>query len=277
MQRNPRTYARRQAMKQSLATPLACWTCGQRLHALAGGLDCPNGHPVPDLGDDVHDLWPLDREPPRVDTYSTPFGWAYDTGVNSRGLARLAARLEWGTDVGRMYRMMDEGLRVDRGLVVLDVPVGGGTTFAEGAPELHGLLVGVDLSPGMLARAARRRRARGLEGRVLLVRGDATRLPLAAASVETVLCFNGLHVIPDKEAAMVEFARVLKPGGRLLGTVLVAGGPAPFNAIVGLERLASFFVPTTFRELRSLAKRAGFSRWDQDQEGALLYFRGELT
>ena len=263
-------------MKQSLATPLACWTCSHRLQSLAGVLSCPNGHPVPALGEEVYDLWPLDREQPRVDTYSTPFGWAYDTGVNTRGLARLAARLEWGTDIDRMYRMMDEGLRVASGQVVLDVPVGGGTTFAEGAPELHGLLVGVDLSPVMLARAARRRRARGLEGKVLLARGDATRLPLAAASVDTVLCFNGLHVIPDKEAAMAEFHRILKPGGRLLGTVLVADGPAPFNAIVGLERLASFFVPATVRELRSLAEHAGFSRWDQDREGALLYFRGEI-
>ena len=276
MARNPRTDARRQAANRSLATPLTCWTCNDRLRLLARVLSCPNGHPVPGLGDEVHDLWPPDREPPRVDTYSTPIGWAYDTGVNTRGLARLTARLEWGTDVARMYRLMDEGLRTERGQAVLDVPVGGGTSFAEGAPDLRGLLVGVDLSPVMLRRAARRRRARGLDERVLLARGDATRLPLATSSVDTVLCFNGLHVIPDKETAMTEFRRVLKPGGRLLGTVLVADGPAPFSAIVGLERLASFFVPATARELRSLAKSAGFSRWDQDLEGALLYFRGEI-
>ena len=275
MPRNPRTDARRQAVKQSQATPLACWACRHRLRMRAGALHCPEGHPVPTLGGEVYDLWPPDRLAPRVDTYSTPFGWAYDTGVNTRGLARLSARLEWGTDIDRMYRLMDEGLRVASGRAVLDVPVGGGTSFAEGAPELHGLLVGVDLSPVMLGRAARRRRARGLEGKVLLARGDATRLPLATSSVDTVLCFNGLHVIPDKEAAMAEFHRVLNPGGRLLGTVLVADGPAPFNAIVGLERLASFFVPASARELRSLAKRAGFSSWDQELEGALLYFRGE--
>ena len=261
--------------KRSLLTPLTCWSCGERLRLLEGLLACPQGHPVREIEEGIYDLWPSDQDPPAVDTYGTPFGWVYDIGVNTRPLARIAGRLEWGTDVGRMYRLMDEGLRLARGQVALDVPVGGGTTFGEGAPELKGLLVGIDLSPRMLERAARRRSAAELDDHVVLARGDATRLPLAAASVDRIVCFNGLHVIPDKEAAMAEFRRVLKPGGELLGTVLVADGGAPFSAIVALERLASFFVPTTTGELRSLATRFGFRRWEQDLEGALLYFRGE--
>ena len=296
MARNPQTDARRQAVKRSLRDrrgdvppagrarqasarptplPLTCWSCSARLRQLGEVLACPEGHPVPEVEEGIYDLWPPDHEPPAVDTYSTPFGWAYDVGVNTRPLARVTARLEWGTDVDRMYRMMDMGLRLTRGEVALDVPVGGGTTFAEGAPELKGRLVGIDLSPRMLARAARRRTAAGLDAHVVLARGDATQLPLAAASVDRILCFNGLHVIPDKEAAMAEFRRVLKPGGELLGTVLVADGRVPFSAIVALERLASFFVPPTTSELRSLATRFGFRRWEQDLEGALLYFRGE--
>jgi SAM-dependent methyltransferase len=293
---NPRTDARRQAVKRSQATPakvepsplpvapgreaarltpLTCWTCGERLRLLGEVLACPLGHPVAETEEGVYDLWPPDREQPAIDTYGTPFGWAYDMGVNTRALARVTARWEWGTDIRRMYGLMDEGLRLARGQVALDVPVGGGTTFAEGAPDLKGLLVGVDLSPVMLGRAAVRRETTGLTRQIVLARGDATRLPLAAAGVDRVLCFNGLHVIPDKEAAMAEFRRVLKPGGELLGTVLVADGRAPFSAIVALERLASFFVPTTTGELRSLATRFGFSRWEQEADGALLYFRGQ--
>lgn len=256
-------------------TPLTCWTCGERLRLSPVGLACRNGHPVAEAGPGVYDLWPPDRDTPALDLYGTPLGWAYDFGVNTRPLATLAARLEWGTDVSRMYRLMDEALAVPRGSAVLDVPAGGGTSFAEGAPALKGLLIGVDLSPVMLARAARRRAANGLQRQVLLARGDATRLPLAAASVERVLCFNGLHVIRDKEAALAEFRRVLRPGGELLGTVLVSDGRSPYSLVVGLERMASFFVPVSSRELRSLAKRFGFQRWEQDLEGALLYFRGQ--
>ena len=272
---NPRTDARRQAVKRSRPTPFACWFCGEPMRLGTAGLECREGHAVPPEPGGFFDLWPPDRAAPRVDAYGTPLGWAYDLGVNARPLARLAAGLEWGADVGRMYRLMEEALRLAPGEVALDVPVGGGTAFAEGAPELRGLLVGIDLSPVMLRRAARRRAGLRNAGRVILARGDATRLPLAAASVDRVLCFNGLHVIPDRAAAMAEFARVLKPGGELVGTVLVADGPAPFSGFVALERLASFFVPAGQGELRSLAKRFGFSRWDQDLEGALLYFRGE--
>jgi ubiquinone/menaquinone biosynthesis C-methylase UbiE len=255
-------------------TPLTCWACGERLRLGTEGLGCRNGHAVAEVRQGVYDLWPPDRELPRLDLYGTPVGWAYDFGVNTRPLATLAARLEWGADLSRMYRLMDEALRVPRGQAALDVPVGGGTSFGQGAPELKGLLVGVDLSPVMLDRAARRRAAAGLDRRVLLARGDATRLPLAPASVDRILCFNGLHVIPDKEAAMAEFRRVLRPGGELLGTVLVADAEPPHSLVVGLERLASFFVPPTTGELRSLAKRFGFQRWEQDLEGALLHFRG---
>lgn len=258
------------------ATAFACWFCGEPLRLTRAGLECRNGHVVPEEPGGFYDLWPPDRRPPAIDTYGTPLGWAYDLGVNNRTLARLTAGLEWGTDVSRMYDLMDEALRLDAGSVALDVPVGGGTSYGEGAPDLRGRLVGIDLSPVMLRRAARRRAKHGLERRILLARGDATRLPLAPASVDRVLCFNGLHVIADREAVLAEFRRVLKPGGQLVGTVLVSDGPAPFNATIALERLASFFVPATTGELRSLAKRFGFSRWDQDLEGALLYFRGEL-
>jgi ubiquinone/menaquinone biosynthesis C-methylase UbiE len=273
--RNPRTDARRQAVKRSLLTPLTCWSCGERLRLSGEVLACPLGHPVPEVEESVYDLWPPDRKPAVIDTYGTPIGWAYDLGVNTRPLARVAGRVEWGSDVGRMFQVMEEALRLPRGQVALDVPVGGGTTYGAGAPELKGLLVGVDLSPAMLARAARRRAAAGLQARIVLARGDATRLPLAAASVDRVLCFNGLHVIPDKEATLAEFRRVLKPGGRLLGTVLVADGRRPYSSLVALERLATFFVPPTTGELRSLAARFGFRHWEQDVEGTLVYFRGE--
>ena len=271
-----RTDGRRQAAKRSLATPFACWFCGEPQALTRAGLECANGHAVPEEPGGYFDLWPPDRSEP-ADTYGTPFGWAYDVGVNNRPLARLTATLEWGTDVDRMYALMEGALGLGADQVALDVPVGGGTSYGEGAPDLKGLLVGVDLSPSMLRRAARRRARHRLKRHVLLARGDATALPLAPASVDRVLCFNGLHVIPNRPAAMGEFRRVLKPGGELVGTVLVSDGPAPYSGVVGLERLASFFQPATTGELRSLAKRFGFDRWEQDLEGALLYFRGEVT
>lgn len=223
----------------------------------------------------IFDLWPPEERAPRLDAYATPFGAAYDFGVNRPALARVAARIEYGADVARMYEWMAEVLDCPPGQIVLDVPAGGGTLFSRGAPKLGGLLVGIDLSQAMLARAARRRRILGLEEHVLLARGDATRLPLVAGAVDRIACFNGLHVIPGKSAALAEFRRVLKPGGELLGTSLISDPPGFHRRVIGLAQLAGFFVPPAAAQLAALAKRAGFAKWEQKLDGALLYFRGQ--
>jgi len=256
--------------------PLSCPSCSSTLDFAGGSLSCPGGHAVPIAAAGIADLLDPGQPLPNVDAYSTPIGWAYDHGVNNRVLAQLAGRLEWGADIRRLYRLMDEGVRARLGEIVLDVPVGGGTTFAEGAPHLEGILIGVDLSTAMLSRAARRRSRHGLEDRVILARGDATALPVPDSSVDRVLCFNGLHVLPAKEKALAEFRRVLRPGGELLGTVLVEDGSNPFAALVALERLARFFVPANSGLLPSMAAAAGFTTWEQEVEGTYLYFRGQL-
>lgn len=45
--------------------------------------------------------------------------------------------------------------------------------------------------------------------------GDAVRLPLLAASVDRILCVVTLEHLKDPAAAIIEFARILKPEGRL--------------------------------------------------------------
>jgi demethylmenaquinone methyltransferase/2-methoxy-6-polyprenyl-1,4-benzoquinol methylase len=66
----------------------------------------------------------------------------------------------------------------------------------------------VDRSPDMLARAA----AKGLE----TVEADAQRLPFADESFHAALMISMLHHVDDREAALAEARRVLRPGGRLV-------------------------------------------------------------
>ncbi|WP_137992081.1 class I SAM-dependent methyltransferase [Streptomyces vilmorinianum] len=104
---------------------------------------------------------------------------------------------------------------------VLDIGVGTGIVAAELTARGH-RVVGIDLSPGMLARA----RAR-LGNRVAV--GDAGRLPVRTASVTQAVSTWLLHAGPDRRAVFGEAARVLRPGGRYL--VIPARGGRPTDDI----------------------------------------------
>jgi SAM-dependent methyltransferase len=67
---------------------------------------------------------------------------------------------------------------------------------------------GVDLSPGMLARA----RARGLE----VAEGSATALPFADASFDVTYSFKVLAHVPAWEQSLAEMRRVTRPGGHMI-------------------------------------------------------------
>ena len=72
--------------------------------------------------------------------------------------------------------------------------------------------IGVDISVNMLAAAS----ARPGMARHGFVQGDATRLPLADASFDTVLMLGGIHHVNDRARLFAEIARILKPGGRFV-------------------------------------------------------------
>lgn len=92
---------------------------------------------------------------------------------------------------------------------VLDAGCGQGTPVSNRLPAgVEG--IGVDLSASMLYLARERTDA-------ALVRGDLTRLPLASDAVDAVTALHSVIHVPLSEHPTVfrEFARVLRPGGRL--------------------------------------------------------------
>ena len=76
-------------------------------------------------------------------------------------------------------------------------------------------VVGVDFSGAMLRRGRTKVARRGLAETVTLIRGDATRLPVAAESVDVVTIAFGIRNVEQPDVACAEIHRVLKPHGRL--------------------------------------------------------------
>jgi ubiquinone/menaquinone biosynthesis C-methylase UbiE len=94
----------------------------------------------------------------------------------------------------------------------LEVAIGTGRNLPLYGPDVD--LVGVDLSPGMLAVA--RRTASRLGRPVALHEAAAERLPFADASFDTVVCTLAICSVSSRDESIAEMYRVLRPGGRLL-------------------------------------------------------------
>jgi ubiquinone/menaquinone biosynthesis C-methylase UbiE len=153
---------------------------------------------------------------------------------------------------------------------VLDVACGTGVVARLAAPQVGtgGHVVGLDLNPGMLARA---RASSPPEGAAVEWReGDAGALPFSAATFDAVFCQLGLQYFPDRQKAAREMYRVLKPDGRLVVLVWRALAHSPgFQALAAaLERYVSpaasavmrapFVFGDTTDELRALLVQASF-------------------
>ncbi len=117
------------------------------------------------------------------------------------------------------------GLR--RGQRVLDVASGRGISAIHLARTVGCSVVGVDYGPTNVASATRAAAENGVSNRVRFVAGDAERLPVEDHAFDAVIAECAFCTFPDKPAAAAEFARVLRPGGRLGFVDLLRSGPLP--------------------------------------------------
>ena len=106
---------------------------------------------------------------------------------------------------------------------VVDVGCGGGIDSLIAARMVgpEGQVIGVDMTPAMLAKAGASAAAAGLNN-VEFREGFGEALPVEDQWADVVISNGVLNLMPDKDAAVREMARVLKPGGRLqIGDILV--------------------------------------------------------
>src|SRR5918912_3337196 len=156
----------------------------------------------------------------REAAFDGPFGRRYDAYIKRPRWARLIGGLLWGADPRPMYEVMRAIRAVPADGTILDAPCGGGLAFRELRPDQHVRYVALDISRGMLERARCEAERRGLR-QVELVHGDVQDLPLPDGAADLTLTMNSLHSVGDPAAAIAELARCTRPGGRMVGSMLV--------------------------------------------------------
>jgi ubiquinone/menaquinone biosynthesis C-methylase UbiE len=135
--------------------------------------------------------------------------------------ARYYDAMAWVLTLGReraLRARLADLARLAPGDAVLDVGCGTGTLaiVAKRRVGARGAVYGVDASPEMVARAARKAARAGVDVSIQLARAEA--LPFPDARFDVVLSTLMLHHLPAPTRARLatEIRRVLKPGGRVL-------------------------------------------------------------
>ncbi|WP_328422168.1 class I SAM-dependent methyltransferase [Streptomyces sp. NBC_00443] len=133
-----------------------------------------------------------------------------------------------------LTRRLADALALTPAARVLDVACGRGTTALLLADAYGAEVDGVDYSAANIALAQGAVQAAGLAGRARLTTGDAERLPYPDTVFDAVVCECALCTFPDKARAAAEFARVLRPGGRLGITDVTIAPPRLPPELTGL-------------------------------------------
>jgi ubiquinone/menaquinone biosynthesis C-methylase UbiE len=205
----------------------------------------------------------------REDFYASPLGAAYSAYMERPWVSSRISRVVWGGDTRPYYASMAAAGEVPAAGTIVDCPCGAGPAMR--AIPAGVSYVGVDLSPAMLRRARRRAALRGLAS-AEFVEADAAAIPLPADLADLLLSFWGLHCFPDPAAALREAGRILKPGGRIVGSSFLRGKDTLRQRFFIRPHVGDFGPLGTQAETESWLAGAGLDLTSARRSGPFLFF-----
>ncbi len=148
------------------------------------------------------------------------------------------------------------------GEVVLDLGSGGGFDCFLAARQLGdtGRVIGVDMTPEMISKA----RANAVSGGYANVEfrlGEIEHIPVADNAVDVIMSNCVINLSPDKRQVFADAFRVLKPGGRLAVSDVVATAPLP-DEVKRNEQLHCYCVAgaALIEDIEAMLRDAGFTQ-----------------
>ena len=186
---------------------------------------------------------------------------AQGVGYSAAELATLPEGTNLGLSCGNPTALAE----LQPGETVLDLGSGAGLDAFLAAQRVgpEGRVIGVDMTPEMLAKARRNavtfQERTGL-GNVEFLQGQIEAFPLPDATVDVVLSNCVLNLSPDQPAVWREIARVLKPGGRVSISDMVLLRPLPDAIRESVEALVGCIAGAALvDDLRQMVADAGLA------------------
>ena len=194
-------------------------------------------------------------------------GVSDDTAIN----ALISTRLGYSSDeLSQVPSGADMGLgcgnpkaiaALKPGETVIDLGSGGGFDCFLASPEVgsNGQVIGIDMTPDMIAKA-RKNAEKGQYKNVEFRLGEIEHLPVADAVADVIISNCVINLSPNKRQVFKEAFRVLKPGGRLAISDVVATIELP-EAMRNDELLIAGCMgnASLIEELEKIIADAGFS------------------
>ena len=196
----------------------------------------------------------------KSETYSEQLGYT------AADVASVPAGADLGLGCGNPLAIAS----IKPGETVLDLGSGAGFDAFLAARQLAGTgrVIGVDMTAAMVSKA-RRNAAKSGFANVEFRLGEIEALPVADASVDLIISNCVINLSPEKPRVFAEAFRVLRSGGRLAISDVVATKPLPADVREQLPLIGACIGGASLvDEVKAMLAAAGFTRVDIDLKGA---------
>lgn len=155
------------------------------------------------------------------------------------------------------------------GETVIDLGSGGGFDCFLASRQVGeaGHVIGVDMTPEMVSQARQNARKGGFANTEFRL-GEIEHLPIADETADVIISNCVINLSPDKPQVFREAYRVLKPGGRIAVSDVVATAVLPDEARGDMDALASCISgASTIHEVEQMLKQSGFAHISIEPKG----------